>query len=200
MKTCIIICNGTGLNDIPNSFLSQYPTFGSNRIYMRYIPNYYACISKTVLDQVSDEIAGMRNCIKFIRDSHPMKDAHPLHCSKRGFFSFEPLKEISEGWTVTYALMQLAYYYGFERVGIVGMDHYYGEFDATKKVIKGQDDFHFSPQYFKGLRCEAPNLAKSDVSYRRAKRTFEADGRKIVNLSTLTYCETFERENWRSWM
>jgi hypothetical protein len=200
VKTCLVICNGKGLRDIPNEFLNQYKTFGSNRIYLRYTPDYYACIAETVLSQIHDEIAGLFGCVKFVRDTHDIEGSHKLHCKQRLFFSPDPLKEVSEGWTVTFVLLQLAYYYGFERVGIVGMDHDYGKFDGTKQVITGQDDFHFTPAYFKDMKWDAPKLSESERSYRLAKKVYEDNGREIVNLSTVTKCNVFKQESWRLWM
>jgi len=200
VNTAIVICNGTGLKDIPNDFLMKFDTFGSNRVYLRYVPDYYACINGKVLDQYGAEIAALRGCHKFIADTHQIKGAVPLHNEQRLYFSKSPLDAISEHWTVTYTLLQLAYYFGYRKVGLVGCDHFYGATDGTKKVIKGEDHYHFSADYFKYAQWDAPNLAECEKAYRLAKDEFEAVGGEIVNLSTFTRLEVFRKESWRSWI
>jgi hypothetical protein len=199
MNTCLIICNGTGLKDIPNDFLAKFDTFGSNRIYLRYVPDYYACINAKVLDQYGAEIENIKGCHKFIADTHKIKGAVPLHNEQRLFFAHSPLDTISEHWTVTYTLLQLAFHFGYRRVGLVGCDHYYGETDGTKRVIEGEDKYHFSADYFKYAKWEAPNLRESERAYRLAKVEYEAAGGEIINLSTFTKLDIFKQESWRSW-
>ena len=197
---CLIICNGPSLNDIPNELLNKYQAFGSNRVYLRYIPNYYACVDPNCV-QFIEEIEALKGTTKYIgeRLSDSITDSIPLHSVSAKIFSKDPLMKVYEGWTTTYVLMQLAYYLGFQKVGLVGCDHYYGEFDEQGNLI-GEDNTHFSKDYLDGVEWGKPNLEKTEEAYRIAKKIFEEDGREIVNLSTETKLEVFRKEDWQSWM
>jgi len=203
VKTCLIIGNGPSLADIPNEFLDKYPTFGSNRVYLKYTPDYYAAVNPNVVTQFSDEINGM-NCVKYIRHDthHLIKGSIPLYCARVYIFSPDALKWVCEGWTVTYVLMQLAYYYGFERVGLVGVDHSY-TFDGQPDQLltgEGADPNHFHPDYFgEGVKWQAPDLEQSVTHYRLARQAFEANGGEIVNLTIRSKLDVFRCEDWQRW-
>ena len=66
MRTCLIVGNGPSLKDVPNTFLAKYPTFGSNRCYLKFLPDYYASVNPLVIHQCKREINDMQ-CMKFIR-------------------------------------------------------------------------------------------------------------------------------------
>jgi hypothetical protein len=202
-KTCLIIGNGPSLAGVPNEFLAKYPTFGSNRVYLKYTPFIYACVNLLVIEQYHTEMAQM-NCIKYIRDSHKhlVPGSTGLRKRNTAAFSKEPLNWIYEGWTVTFVLMQLAYWYGFQRVGLVGVDHSYS-FDGKpnkKLTAQGADPNHFDPSYFsEGKAWNAPDLVRSEQSYLMAKEAYEAAGRKIINLTAGSQLDVFEREDWGAW-
>ena len=204
MKRCLIIGNGPSLNDIPDKFLDMYPTFGSNRVYLRFDPIYYACVNPLVIQQYSYEIAQMQS-VKFIRAS--LSDMVPnsikLHSISKSVFSYEPLKYIYEGYTVTYVLMQIAYSMNYDEVGLVGVDHRY-IFDGRpnqKLIATEKDPNHFDPSYFAdGSAWNAPDLVKSEESYYLARAAYEMDGRRIVNLTPGSALDVFDREEWQSWM
>ncbi len=203
MTTALVICNGPSLNDIPIEFLDKYPTFGSNRIYLRYVPDIYACVNPLVIQQYKDEINQM-NCTKFIRESHKylIPDSIGLKKGMADRFSTNALEWINEGWTVTFVLLQLAYHYNFTKIGIVGMDHRYS-FSGNpneKLTATGNDTNHFDPSYFSnGAYWNAPDLVRSEKSYELAKKAFETAGRRIVNLTKNSAYEGFEKEDWQTW-
>ena len=51
MKTCLIIGNGPSLANVPNEFLERFFTFGSNRVYLKFTPDVYACVNPLVTRQ-----------------------------------------------------------------------------------------------------------------------------------------------------
>src|SRR3546814_12759768 len=91
---------------------------------------------------------------------------------------------VHEGWTVTYAALQVAYYLGFKEVILIGMDHRYeytGDPNQTQ-VLDGPDLTHFSSDYFgHGQHWDNPDLAHSEESYRIARAESERDGRRIID-------------------
>lgn len=203
MKKCLLICNGPSLNDIPDAFLDKFPTFGSNRIYLRYTPDYYACVNPLVLKQYHKDIGEMK-CIKFIPEyyGHLVPGAVRLRITPSKIFATRELTPLYEGYTVTYVLMQIAYWYGYEKVGLIGCDHRY-KFSGKpneKLTADGKDPNHFDPDYFAdGAEWNAPDLAKSEDSYKMAKDIYRKAGREIVNLTEGSALDVFPKEDWREW-
>ena len=63
----------------------------------------------------------------------------------------------------------------------------------------GDDPNHFHPDYFgKGYRWHNPRLDRMELAYRKAKRVFEADGRRVVNATLGGKLEVFERVDYDS--
>lgn len=203
LKRCLIIGNGPSLADIPDEFLAKYPTFGSNRVYLKFTPTYYAAVNKHVVRQYADQINQM-NCVKYIR--HDTADlipgSTPLYSSLVYVFSTEPLTWVCEGWTVTFVLMQLAYWYGFREVGLIGVDHRYDFTGQPNELLtaKGDDPNHFDKSYFSGgAAWNAPDLKRSEEHYRIAHKVFTEDGRKIVNLTPGSALGVFPTRDWTTW-
>jgi len=204
--TCLVIGNGPSLKDIPLDFLKRWPSFGSNKIFMLdwFIPTYYACINPLVCEQNVDAINAMDCAVKYIRwEFHDKIDrSYPLYSSPSPSFSRDPLKYIYEGFTVTYVLLQLAFWMGFERVGLVGVDHRYTFTGMPNQlaVSGGVDTNHFHPDYFgEGVRWHNPDLKRSEQAYRMARTVFDKAGRQVVNLTPGSELDVFERKDWQEW-
>lgn len=208
-NTCLIIGNGKSLNDVPIEFMDLFPTFGANRIYLKYLPTYLTVVNPLVAEQNKDDIllSATRTDSTFVTASVSYAHQHewitPLYSIGAPLFSFKPGEYVWEGGTVTYVSMQLAYWLGFREVFLVGLDHYFeceGE-PNEEQLMEGDDPNHFDPNYFKGQRWNLPDLATSEEAYRLARRVFERDGRKIYNLSTETALseDVIERRSlWRT--
>ena len=103
---------------------------------------------------------------------------------------------IEEGWTVTYAALQIAYYMGFSRVIIVGMDHRF-EYQGSPneaKILHGEDPNHFCGNYFGGGQAwDNPDLGHSEESYSIARTIYEQDGREILDATVGGACNIFKK-------
>lgn len=198
-ETCVIIGNGKSLLNVSNEWLDKYPTFGTNKIYLKYLPIYYCCTNPLILKQ-NREIIEMLDCVKFTRLGY-IDSSNPLNISPVKDFSYHPYEWVYEGYTITFVAMQLAYYFGFTTVLLVGVDHYY-QYDGKpneEKMMQDDDPNHFDPFYFKGQAWNNPDLEKSEVSYNLAKVAFEKDGRRIINLTEGTKLDVFEKGNINDW-
>lgn len=185
-STCLIVGNGPSLKNVPDSFLSKYPTFGTNRCYLRFTPTFYVAVNPLVISQNRAEIDALK-CQKFVMGDN-------LKRSTQRPFSFAPLEWVNEGYTVTYVCLQLAYWMQFRTVLLVGVDHRYqavGKPNETQ-TLQGDDPNHFDPSYFKGQKWQLPDLAQSEQYYREARGVFLADGRRIINLTEGTALDVFE--------
>lgn len=200
-KTCLIIGNGPSLANVPNAFLERFPTFGSNRIYLKFVPEIYACVNPLVTRQYRLEISEMK-CEKYIDittadlipGSFKIRDLH------RAEFSTEP-GWYGAGYTVTSVLLQIAYWHGYKRIGLIGVDHRYTfEGKPNQELTAGETDpNHFDSSYFTNVQWNAPDLAKSELAYKLARRAFEDRGGEIINLSVESALDVFERGDWREW-
>jgi hypothetical protein len=207
MKRCLVLGNGPTLKDMPRELLAKYPTFGSNRVYLlgNFTPTYYACVNNVMLQQIIPEILPLQ-CEKYIKAkfSHLVPDSTPLNdigCD--GLFSFHPDKYVWEGYTVTYVLLQLAYWKGFEEVGLLGVRHEYNCEGKPNELqrITGEDINHFAPDYMPpGFVWNLPDLENSERAYGMAKQVYTSAGRRIVNLTPGTKLEVFEKGDYTEWL
>jgi hypothetical protein len=209
--SCVVVANGPSLNNMHLGFLKKQVVIGLNKIYLgfarfQFYPRYYVAINPKVITQSASEIRKL-NCVKFLsRDG--AKEIIPedgltyhLNANDAGDrFYCDIAQGIHEGWTVTYAALQVAYFLGFTKVIIIGMDHRY-EYQGKPNeacVMGNKDPNHFCDTYFANLEWDNPDLQKSEESFCVAREKFEADGRQIIDATLDGACEIFEKQDYRS--
>jgi hypothetical protein len=202
-ETGLIIGNGPSLNNVPLEFLQKYPSFGTNRIYLKegFTPTYYCSVNPLVIQQFSEDIARIP-APKFLPSSYCFDDTClPLNSSGVVIFSQDASQWIHEGHTVTFVCMQIAYYMGFDTVLLVGVDHSFQYHGAQNQemVMDGADPNHFHPDYFKGKHWNNPDLMRSEHAYKLARAMYEAHQRRIINLTPNTKEQVFEKGNINEW-
>jgi len=210
-ETALIIGNGPSLNKTPLAELvKKYPiTFGANKIYdLPFTPTYWACGDGNMLhDCIPWVIAHPEfNSAKFVPRDVPLKDAHYMTLEVKTGFSKDAATVIYMGGTVSYMNMQLAYYMGFTRLLLVGMDHRYGKTvqggkPGSKFIATGADPDHFkgaSGEYFTpGKIYNRPELEATDrYFYPLAKRAFES----IINITPDSALHIFEKDKAENWI
>lgn len=207
-QRCFIIGNGPSLKKTDLSMLKNEVTFGLNRIYLLFEKNdfsttYYVCVNKLVIEQIADEIVRLE-MPKFIsrRAGHCIdftSDMMLLQPQLNRLFHTDITRGIWEGATVTYVAMQIAYYMGFQKVILVGVDHSFvttGE-PHTIVTLDGDDHNHFDPQYFgKGFRWQLPDLETSEEAYRLARNQFESSGREIFDATIEGKLQVFPKVDY----
>ena len=194
-QRCFVIGNGPSLKRTDMSLLKEEFTIGVNRIYLMFdelgfSTSYYVCVNRLVIEQCGREIIERVPCPKFIswktRDFISFtKDMIFLHSRTASPRFFTDITQgIWEGATVTYAAIQVAYFLGFSKVILIGVDHsYWAEGKPRAEVVStGEDPNHFDRQYFgKGFRWQLPDLNTSELGYRIARYVFEKKRREIVD-------------------
>lgn len=205
----VIVANGPSLNMMDLAFLRDEIVIGLNKIYLGvkrfgFYPKYLVAVNEKVIQQAALDIARM-TCVKFIGErgaQYVPEDALTYHLATKNVpcrFCKDLEEGVHEGWTVTYAALQIAYYLGFRETVIVGMDHrfeYSGEPNQTSH-FSGPDVNHFSDVYFSGQDWDNPDLIKSEESYRIARDVFEADNRRIIDATVGGACPVFEKGDYR---
>ena len=196
-KDCFIIGNGPSLNKIDLKPLKDYHTFGLNKIYLMLDRvdlnlSYHVAVNPLVIEQSAKEFETLQ-CQSFLSFSAARGRVRNLDkfffIATGGPFTFQEdiTREIHEGYTVTYVAMQLAYYMGFRRLFLIGVDH---NFKATgvpneQQLLTGEDLNHFDPQYFGGGKeWHLPDLEASELAYHLARFHFNRAGRQIFDATT----------------
>lgn len=210
-QRCVIIGNGPSLRKMDLSFLNSEITFGLNRIYLlnqisQASLNYYVCVNPLVLEQFSKDIQNIQ-CPKFLSFSgykhfSSQKDLLFLAPLREWTFSTDIARGISEGYTVTYVAMQIAYYMGFTEVVLIGVDHSFeSKGEPNKEIVMDRPDYnHFSTDYFhKGIRWQLPDLENSEIAYRLAKVAFERNGRRILDATLGGRLNVFPKVDYKQY-
>jgi hypothetical protein len=194
-ERCFIIGNGPSLKKTNMGLLSHETTFGLNRIYLLakkipdFLTTYHVIVNPLVIEQFIHELRSVSS-IKFVNwnERHLVKsedaDLIYLRCAPRPQFSTDPTQKVWIGATVTYVAMQLAFYMGFQKVILIGVDHNFHTKGPAHKVITNQeeDDNHFDAEYFgKGAKWQLPDIITSEKAFHMAKFAFEEYGREIVD-------------------
>ena len=204
-ETLVLVCNGPSLNQTDFSLIRRQTCMGLNKIHLglkrfAFQPRYFVAINERVLSQSAKEI-GSLNSIRFIKDigeGNPIPEsALTYHIRPRteARFHTDLTRGFHEGYTVTFAALQIAYFMGFEKVVIVGMDHRYSYQGAPNEACEliAPDTNHFDPTYFSGYSWNNPDLASSERFYALAREAFEAAGRRIIDCTVDGACTVFEK-------
>ena len=204
-QTGVIIGNGPSLNNVTDGFLDKYPTFGTNRIYLRYTPTYYVCVNPLVFNQARGDILRVESEWKFLPEYFGVIGPGIIPFEQTGDVDFgNPYSGFYQGWTVTYVCLQIALWMSFDTILLVGVDHRYDVPDSarggTEIISQGDDPNHFSPDYFpEGWAWHAPDLKKSEEAYRMALMEYTRRGQRIVNLTPDTALNVFPRDDMENW-
>lgn len=193
-KRCFVIGNGPSLQKTNMTKLRNEYTFGLNRIYLMFrelgfSTSFFVSINDLVIEQSAGDIQGL-DIPKFVswrsrKWLDPQEDLFFIYTTYTGpKFAKNAAGRLWEGATVTYVALQLAFYFGFSEVILIGVDHNFTTKGKPNTTItsEGDDPNHFNPNYFgKGFRWQLPDLETSEIAYEMARRAFEADGRKVLD-------------------
>ncbi|WP_309398961.1 6-hydroxymethylpterin diphosphokinase MptE-like protein [Cerasicoccus maritimus] len=219
-QAAFVLGNGPSLTPTDLDLLKPYPTFASNKIYLAYEqtdwrPTYYSVLDVLVAENNRQEVAAVDSVKIHSSDIIPYlghaitPDITWLHnryynqSHQHGEFKFatNPMAGIHAGWTVIYLQLQLAYYMGFQEVYMLGLDFSFmnspstGQMSAHGEILKSEGEVnHFHKDYRKpGETWTVPRLDLQIKAFEAARKTYETNGRKLVNASRKTKLECLER-------
>ena len=195
-KDCFIIGNGPSLKKMDLSPLNYFYTFGLNKIHLLLEKtglnvSYHVAVNPLVIEQSTKEIERL-NCPSFIsyRAAHgkikPLDHVHFILTQGPDVpytFQSNLLRGIHEGYTVTFVAMQIAFFMGFKRVFLIGVDHNFianGK-ENEKQYLTGEDPNHFDPTYFSNKEWHLPDLEASELSYHLARFFYSRENRIIYD-------------------
>ena len=196
MKQAFIVATGPSLltENYDFDYISRFKLFGLNRAYLldKLIFDYLIVVNDLVIKQFWKEIVDYCNnngtvlyAPRFLFPVVPYKFVDIRFREDKPHFETEYGKPMWQGHTVTYVAIQIAFQLGFDKVGIIGLDHYYkrAENKPTNKeeYVSGPDPDHFIESYFNNVRWHTPNLEKSEIAYTIARAYYEFHRRILVN-------------------
>ena len=204
-EDCFILGNGPSLNKMDLSPLAKYHTFGQNKIFLIFDKvdlnlSYLVSVNQLVIEQSAREFEQMK-CPVFLSytASQGVVDDKPnvqrMHTLNIWSFYEDISQPICEGNTVTFVSMQIAYYMGFRRVFLIGVDHSFKQSGSSHEVqtYEGDDENHFHPDYFKGQQWQLADVYGSEVSYHLANYFYLKDGRQIMDATKGGKLEVFPK-------
>lgn len=215
-QRCFIIGNGSSLKKEDLEKLKGEITFASHRIFRIFEqtdwrPTYYCAQDLALINDTIEQINKIETKLKFIPINAVWE--YKIKCNNCVYFfintqTFYPNLpnfsknidiQIYEGYTVTYALFQIASYMGFNEIYLLGVDfNYSASVDSEGRVIKNDNvkDYFSEGDNNEKPGLNLPNLQYSYLSYIKAKKIGEEKGIRIYNATRGGKLEIFERVNF----
>lgn len=206
-ETCFILGNGPSLNEVSVDDLKHYPTFGTNGIFIKHEPTYYVTIAQDFYKNHKEKIRDLHCTAKFLplfikdaigidSEEFLLNCAWNLYGTYRGFhfpvplrFSKDASRVVYLGGSVLFVCLQLAYWMGFRRVILLGVDHHFGfpreeaVYGGRRITIGEEDTVHFNKQYSPIGYNPHCDMIAIERSFELALKAFRKSGREIVNAS-----------------
>ena len=221
-QRCFIVGNGPSLKQMDMAPLRHEITIGANGIYKQFGEWGWHTTYLLMEDLEQTElrapdlprvkgpikVVGLNNayCVKPDTDTYfaNIRYGNPQYWDKMApRFSEDFADIVYLGSTVTYFAIQLAYYLGCDPVYLIGVDHNYGKlpelFPPGKIEVTAENyelvrQCHFDKNYYKiGDVLGVPHIGKQETAFAKARKVFEARGRRIYNAGINSRLDVFER-------
>ncbi|MBR9907042.1 MAG: DUF115 domain-containing protein [Gammaproteobacteria bacterium] len=202
-----IIANGPSLANVDMRVLENKFVMTMNRAYLSFndwgfVPNFHVCINDLVMEQFRRDLGSINTqCFYSFSGDFDFEKAnlHPVFIKNKisDEFSEDFLRYVTSGGTVTFVCLQLAYYMGFSKVYLLGLDHNFveqGRPNLTETRSADKDLSHYRSDYFpKGIKWQLPDLVRSELAYSLALNKFQKNGRIIMDLTENGKCKVFPK-------
>ena len=210
-KRCFIVGNGPSLTVRQLEAIQNEDCFGANRIYKMFDqtswrPKYYVIQDK--YDQTKGVYENLDVEYLFVSDfywkEHGMRNPHAIcyHINRmlrQGSslpFSTDVSHYVQAAATVTYTMIQLAVYFGYTQIYLIGMDHTYANVTNDKGVIIQRNNVRSHAFEDEKPNEVVANIAYMEDAYRRARKYCEENGIGIYNATIGGALEIFERKDF----
>lgn len=210
-KRCFIVGNGPSLTIDQLEAIKNEDCFGANRIYKMFDktswrPKYY------VIQDRYDNTKGVYENLNvenlFVSDfywkEHGMSNPNAIcYHIKRTLkqtnklpFSEDCSEFVQAASTVTYTMIQLACYIGYEKIYLIGMDHTYANVTNDKGVVIQKNNVRNHAFEDEKPNEVVANIAYMEEAYRTAYRYCKRHGIKIYNATIGGALEIFKRKDF----
>lgn len=208
-RNCVILGNGPSLKLHDFGRIRDCFVIGSNYIFlhsdqMGFLPDLISATNFLVVEQRLDELlalpvpkifpfymynlVGRRAGVYYVNVNHDPE------------FSEDVRFWASTRSTVTFFNLQVAYFLGFDKTYLIGVDNSYTQRERGEGKVIDQvenDPNHFSPEYFKGLKWQSADTDAMAAVYVLARRFFERSGRAVYNAGIGGMLDVFPRVDYR---
>jgi hypothetical protein len=225
-QRCFIICNGPSLASMELKFLRNEITIGCNGIYKKFKEwgfhvNYLICEDVEQFEIRASDLSNINGPIKMaaIFNAYALRNFkgwlffNSPRCFRHSYywdenqlfpqFSKDFASVVYPSHTVTYTMLQLAYFLGCSEVYIIGLDHNYGKLPKLfppGKIKVTEDNYalvqecHFNKNYYKiGDVMGVPHVTGQELGYQCALDHFNKAGRTILNLTPGSKLDVFPK-------
>ena len=219
-ESCFIIGNGPSLTaeDLNSIADTGMASFAANSIYKmfdktKWRPTYLVFQDQEVINGLVDKFQEMsKYCEKLFVRRDVYKQISPellnstkvilprlvMHIRKDKYYNFSDnlRKYAYDGCTVTYLMIQIAYYMGFNKIYLIGVDHNYPiTFDENDNVVVDNSVKMHCFEDSKNIVLNPARILETTFAYRSARRFLDAHEVKIYNATRGGKLEEFERVN-----
>ncbi len=215
-ETGLVVANGPSLADVPIEFLKSYVTLGCNRItHMtpEFVPTYYACLGRNQVNTETKretifptiELCEAAFINRLLIHHFPFDNVYSIMggsfygLEETRIFSLDPLNITGLGATMTFVLLQIAFYMGFDPVLVVGLDHNYPK-GAKKHFYDDREypEFETAPgPVYQNDNATWQNHATAMLNL--AQEVYLDHSRTIINITSESYCKVFRKEAISDW-
>lgn len=217
-EACFVIGNGPSLtaDDLDAIADTGYPSFAANSIFKifdktKWRPTYLVYQDQQIIDGLVNMFEELSSsCEKMIirRDVYNQitmnyRESEKLvlprlvmHIRKDKYYDFseDVSKYAYDGCTVTYFSIQLAYYMGFNKIYLIGMDHNFPVMlDENDHIIEDKSVKMHCFDDSKHIVLNPSRVIESTFAYRSAKKFLKLHGVEIYNATRGGRLEEFTR-------
>lgn len=206
-QACYIVGNGPSLTVDDLVMIKDKDCFAANLIFRLFDKTNWRPTAYFVQDRYADTenyVDEMKVPYLFIGDYYWRKrgmknpNAMCIHSiiskdTQNIDFSEDISKGIVTHWTITYTMIQVAIYMGYEKIYLLGMDHNYAlTFDQDGNVIENAE---VVSHFFEDKRPEEviANVEAMNKAYIAARKYAEKHGVEILNATRGGKLEWFNR-------
>ena len=218
-QICFFIGNGPSLkaSDLDVIKKNNIPTFAFNRIYnifeqTKWRPTFYISQDEKMLQGCMEEVDDLELPTKLIPIQLnwyydiSINDAvyfnmigQQIDNLKEFQFSKDSSHGIFNAGTCMYTAAQLAYYMGFKKIYLIGVDHHFQVSQNNKGeiIVDNSVKDYFSDKYNEDKsNLYIPNTEKSTLTYIAMKNYCDNLGIKVYNATRGGKLEVFPRVNF----
>ncbi len=219
-ETCFVIGNGPSLKveDLDKIMDQQIPCFAANGIYKlfektKWRPTYLVFQDQQMIDGLVELFGDLSKCCKNLfvrRDAYHQvaKDIRDngriiyprlvMHIRKDKYYDFsgDIEKYAIDGCTVTYLMIQLAYYMGFSTIYLIGVDHNFPvAFDENDHLVTNNEIKMHCFEDASHVVVNPARVLETTYAYRSARRFLDGKETAIYNATRGGKLEEFIRQD-----
>lgn len=211
-ETCFVVGNGPSMRyeDLDMIHKLNIRSFACNKIFLAFKdtewrPDYFFVSDNKILKENGFDNIGIKKENMFFprRFKEDIDFGNYYHLLEHdwlhsGDFSTDAHNGIYQCETIIAEAIQFAYYMGFSKVYIIGVDFSYNmkKVDKENLTFENGEGNYFIKGYAKqGQVLNLPNQEANILGFQAARKAFEENGREIYNATRGGMLEVFVRKD-----